>query len=232
MAEAWSKGIRVWAAVLLCGVVITPRAVRAQEEEEFARSELAATAGVWVGDDFFRRTAQGPLGQFGAELRQGDTPLVGVRYTYRLNRWLGIEGNLGFGSNSWTYLTGTVVGGQFIGPAFAIGGVTTIAYAGSVVFSLPTSGGRFTPFVSLGAGAVSYEPQSFTATVNGSPFFVLDLGTRFAAMLGAGIRIHTTQRLAFRLEVRDWATSIRETLAGVSKTQHNLWIGGGLGLVY
>ena len=46
MAEAWSKGIRVWAAVLLCGVVIAPRAVRAQEEEEFARSELAATAGV------------------------------------------------------------------------------------------------------------------------------------------------------------------------------------------
>jgi outer membrane beta-barrel protein len=138
--------------------------------------------------------AGGQLADLTDELEAGGVSFqeevnFGGRYQYNITPRWGIEGSVLY----------TPLNAEFMGTTREAS-VDTWYYNGNVVFNILPSG-TFIPYVTGGAGAVTYD----------SPADEADLTkTRFAGNFGGGILVKGGERWGIRFDVRDYVYNVKD----------------------
>ncbi len=125
---------------------------------------------------------------FTRDVTLGDAPTYGVRLGYNVNRWFGLE----FGWSHARADINTPGGDLLFGEGQKLGEMTHNVFEGNAVFNLAR--GRFIPYLTLGAGAMTFD-----ASVTGAPGAS---DTRFVGNIGGGLKMFVTPHLAVRIDGR------------------------------
>jgi outer membrane immunogenic protein len=168
------KGYSKRAVVVLLGFALLSMSAVAQE----IRSEVSVE-----GTGFFTKDSSGN----GIRDRGTNTGGFLVGYRYNINRWVGAEGDYGYGRSTQVY-SGLI-------PARVQANVHQIT--GSAVVKLPAFG-RVLPFVRGGGGALVFDPTNNAGgTLVGSTE-----EARGTFLYGGGADYVITKRLLLRAEYR------------------------------
>lgn len=222
--------------ILLAGacLIFTPMAAAAQPS---GANRLGVIVGQWLGADFreaslIAEDAFGPA-EFGSALQQGNSPMVGIQFTGFFSDWFGAEVAVAYASNTWTTVSGRVVGGSISGDTTDVSGVTTVPMnLNALVRPRLTSAGPH-PFVSAGLGGVVYDIDRAEAPLVIPPsvgppvdtlLFDLKLGWRLAPNAAVGLMYEIADRVDLRAEGRMWFTVIEDVLNDEFFVQRNKWI--------
>jgi opacity protein-like surface antigen len=142
----------------------------------------------FAGGHFGGRLDAGSNALFARDVDLGTAPTYGVRLGFNVNRWFGME----FG---WSHAKPDIraIGGDVLfGQGQKLGEMTHNVFEGNAVFNMAR--GQFIPYLTLGAGAMTFDawvPDTPSAT-----------DTRFVASFGGGVKMFVTPRVALRIDGR------------------------------
>ncbi len=132
----------------------------------------------------------GELIQDRGHIQFDNAPTYGIRFDYRLSRWLLLEAQASTASNSLV----------FTRPPNGIAhDFRTSYYLGGLVFEWP--GRRIRPFAVIGVGAAHFDPRE-------DPEDQID-ETRFTGSLGLGMKAFLNDHWGVRIDARGYATRVR-----------------------
>jgi hypothetical protein len=140
------------------------------------------------GGHFGGRLDAGSNALFARDVDMGTAPTYGVRLGYNVNRWFGME----FG---WSQAKPDILargGDVLFGQGQKLGEMTHNVFEGNAILNLAR--GQFIPYVTLGAGAMTFD-----ARVPGTPSAT---DTRFVASFGGGVKMFITPRVGLRIDGR------------------------------
>jgi len=188
----WTSSVLVALVLLLTGV----HEVMAQTiRSPYRFIEESQTGGIWAG---YLATERGSVG-LGPEAG----PIVGGRYSIRLSGAFTVEADAGYFWSTRAVLDTAVVDGNFrqVGEA----DFRALLLNGALRFNLtgPRTWNRLQPYVIFGAGAM-VDLTGTSTTEELLPVDVrYDFGTSFAGLFGGGVEWFPSERVTFRLDLRD-----------------------------
>ncbi len=140
------------------------------------------------GGHFGGRLNAGSNALFARDVDLGTAPTYGVRLGYNVNRWFGME----FG---WSQAKPDIRArgsDVLFGQSQKLGEMTHNVFEGNALVNLAR--GQFIPYLTLGAGAMTFDarvPETPGAT-----------DTRFVASFGGGVKMFITPRVGLRIDGR------------------------------
>lgn len=168
--------------------------------QDLKRFEISGFGGYLYGgtvsDNRFPDT-KSPTGepiQDRGHIQFDDGTTYGIRFDYRLSRWLLLEAQASTASNPLVFSRP-----PFTPPNGRAHDFRTSYFLGSVVLEWP--GRRIRPFAVIGVGAAHFDPSE-------DPEDQID-ETRFTGSLGLGMKAFLNDHWGLRIDARGYATRVR-----------------------
>lgn len=201
--------------VLLAGLALaTVSSVSAQTQDSGSggtgKWEISAFPG---GGVFFTKASDGNGPDFGEYA-------LGASGTFNVNRWIGVEGEIGGGisvQQDLSFRSGTLRDTKV---------PHTLAYNGNVVFSPLGSDRRIVPYVTGGAGGLTVFSRDEVSQLG-----VNDNQTFFTGNAGGGIKWFASRHLGLRADYRFIAVQSKDdapAFFGLNDTRYGHRIYGGI----
>ncbi|MGH7717904.1 MAG: outer membrane beta-barrel protein [Gemmatimonadaceae bacterium] len=175
--------------------------------------QITPYAGYMVFGDYFETSN-------GVEFSNDNSSIVGAQATIQVVPAVALYGNFGYAKSNWTFENFFGAGGDL-----ELDDVGIWLFDGGLQLRVPT-GGTFSPFAQVGAGAFRYTLDTDDIASDGQ--------TNFAFNAGVGFDYQLTRALGLRLMAKDYITSLEwddpDEVSIRDNTAHNFGFSLGLNL--